>query len=111
MRGDGVSTWSGEAVMRKADRHGLRAFSPDQIAEGLSRLGRRWENRTGALFLSLGRRRSDGRPLDEWCVKFYVGRKGNTAGLTGKIPKFISLRVSSQGRQFKMRFPTEVVEV
>jgi hypothetical protein len=108
MRADGVSFRRGEAVMRKTDWHGLRNFSPDQLTEGLRRLGMRWENRTGALFLGLGRRKSDGRFLDEWCVKFYVGREGKT---TGRIPRSVSLRVSSQGRHFKIQLPTEVVEV
>ncbi len=98
-------------MMRKADRRGLRDFSPDQIAEGLRRLGMRWENRTGALFLGLGRRKSDGRLLDEWCVKFYVGREGKTTDQIRKIPRSVSLRVVSQGRHFKIQLPTEVVEV
>lgn len=95
--------------MQQTDKHELLDFSPDQLVEGVRRLGKRWKKRTGAVFLGLGRRKREGSLVDEWCVKFYVGHKVKRPAKQKKVPKYVSFHVIVKGRHYKMRFPTDVV--
>ena len=97
--------------MPQLDRNELLDFLPDQLADGVRRLAKRWMKRTGALFLGLGRRKREGSLVDEWCVKFYVGRKLKRPDKRKKIPGSVSLRLTTRGHQSSIRLPTDVVAV
>jgi hypothetical protein len=95
--------------MREADKRGLLDYSPGQLAEGVRRLGKRWKKRTGSLFLGLGRRKRKGDLLDEWCVKFYVGRKVKRPAKQKKVPNYVSFHIILKDRRHIIRLPTDVV--
>jgi hypothetical protein len=97
-------------VLKTRD-HELLDFSPEELAEGVRLLGKRWQRRTGSLFLGLGRRRRGESNVNEWCVKFYVCRKPKQPAGRRRVPKYVSLRVVSKDGSVTMRFPTDVVEV
>jgi hypothetical protein len=97
--------------MQHATPRRIEGFASAALAESIRGVSQRWQRRTGAAFLGIGRRKRQGKLADEWCVKFYVTRKVKHPAKTRSVPKSITLSITSGRQRHRIRLATDVVAV
>lgn len=97
--------------MNRPDMRRVQDISPTELVESIRRVSQRWQSKTGARFLGIGRRKQAGKLGDEWCVKFYVTRKTRRPREERRVPRNITLTVRTRGRLHRIRLASDVVAI